>query len=104
MDVSNLFGKVKEVQERMKAVQNALAQVSLEGEAGAGMVKAVVNGQRKLQKIEVEEATYSDKELTLDLIVAAVNHAMEKADEHAKNEIKKSTEGLMPNIPGFEFK
>ncbi len=88
----------------MKSVQDALAQINLEGEAGAGMVKATVNGQRKLQKIEVEDATYADKELTLDLIVAAVNSAMEKADEHAKQEIKKGTEGLLPNIPGVEFK
>ncbi len=104
MDLSSIFGKVKEVQDRMRQVQDALAQISIEGESGAGMVKATVNGQRKLQKIEVEDSTFQDKELALDLIVAAVNNAMEKADERAKQEIKKNTEGLLPNVPGFEFK
>jgi len=44
-----------------------------------------------------------DKEMLQDLTVAAVNIALEKADASAKEEIKKHTEGIMPNIPGMDM-
>jgi DNA-binding protein YbaB len=47
MDMSNMFGKIKEMQAKMKEVQENLDQITAEGEAGGGMVKAVVNGKKK---------------------------------------------------------
>lgn len=44
-----------------------------------------------------------DKEMLQDLTVAAINIALEKADTSAKEEIKKQTEGIMPNIPGMDM-
>ncbi len=99
------MGKVKEMQAKMKEAQEKLEFIEETGEAGAGMVKATVNGKKSVVSIEIDESLLSkdDKEMLQDLTVAAINNAMEKADIRAKEEIKKSTEGLMPNIPGMDL-
>jgi len=51
----DLFGKLKEVQSKMKEAQEKLAQISVEGESGAGMVKAVVNGQKQLLELKIDD-------------------------------------------------
>ncbi|WP_339788217.1 YbaB/EbfC family nucleoid-associated protein [uncultured Imperialibacter sp.] len=104
-DMMKMMGKVKEVQDKMKAAQEYLARIEVEGESGAGMVKAVVNGKKKLVSLDIDPSLLNDKdkEMLQDLVIAAVNKATEKADEKAKEEIKKSTEGVLPNIPGFDF-
>ncbi|WOK05016.1 MAG: YbaB/EbfC family nucleoid-associated protein [Imperialibacter sp.] len=104
-DMMKMMGKVKEVQDKMKAAQENLARIEVEGESGAGMVKAVVNGKKKLVSLDIDPSLLNDKdkEMLQDLVIAAVNMATEKADEKAKEEIKKSTEGVLPNIPGFDF-
>lgn len=104
-DMMKMMGKVKEMQAKMKEAQEKLEFIEETGEAGAGMVKAVVNGKKSVISIDIDESLLSkdDKEMLQDLTVAAINNAMEKADARAKEEIKKSTDGLMPNIPGMDF-
>lgn len=104
-DMMKMMGKVKEVQDKMKAAQESLALIKVEGESGAGMVKAVVNGKKMLVSLDIDPSLLNDKdkEMLQDLVVAAVNMATEKAEEKAKEELKKSTEGILPNIPGFDF-
>jgi DNA-binding protein YbaB len=69
------------------------------------MVKATVNGKKQLVAIEVDPSLLKgdDKIILQDLIVAAVNKANEDAEILAKEEIRKSTEGLLPNIPGLDL-
>jgi len=105
MDMSNMFGKVKEMQAKIKEVQENLDQITAEGEAGGGMVKAVVNGRKKVISINIEESlmTPTDREMLQDLIVAAINVALQNVEAKSNDEIKKTTQGMMPNIPGFDF-
>jgi DNA-binding YbaB/EbfC family protein len=79
--------------------------LTAEGEAGAGMVKVTVNGDRKVVKIDMDESliTPQDKEMLSDLIVAATNIAMEQIEGKIKEEMKSATEGMMPNIPGMDL-
>lgn len=100
-----MMGKVKEMQSKMKEAQERLAFIEETGEAGAGMVKATVNGKKEVISVDIDPGllTKEDKEMVQDLTVAAINNAMEKADISAKEEIKKSTEGIMPNIPGMDL-
>jgi len=100
-----MMGKMKEVQARMKEAQDNLVNVRADGESGAGMVKATVNGKKQLVAIEVDPSLLKgdDKIILQDLIVAAVNKANEDAEILAKEEIRKSTEGLLPNIPGLDL-
>ena len=102
-DMFGMMGKIKEAQEKMKEVQDKLAQTQVVGEAAGGMIKATVNGRKQLLQLTIEDIVLSDKAMMQDLIVVAVNQAMQAADELAKTEIKSSMNGLLPNIPGLDL-
>jgi len=104
-DMMKMMGKVKEMQSKMKEAQERLEFIQETGEAGAGMVRATVNGKKQVISVEIDESllTKDDKDMVQDLTVAAINNALEKADLKAKEEIKNSTEGILPNIPGMDF-
>jgi nucleoid-associated protein EbfC len=104
-DMMKMMGKMKEVQARIKEAQDNLGKLTVTGESGGGMVKAVVNGKRQLISLDIDPALFKpeDKSVLEDLVVAAVNKAAEEAEVRAKEEMKKSTEGLIPNIPGLDL-
>lgn len=104
-DMMKMMGKVKEVQARMKEAQDKVALIQASAESGGGMVKATVNGKKLLINLDIDPAILKseDKVLVQDLIVAAVNKASEEAEILAKEEIRKSTEGILPNIPGMDL-
>lgn len=105
LDMMKMMGKVKEMQAKLREAQENLQRIVVTGESGAGMVKATVNGKKKLLAIEVDPSllTGNDKVLIQDLVVAAVNKAMDEADVRAREELRKSTEGMLPNLPGFDL-
>lgn len=105
LDMMKMMGKMKEVQSRLKEAQENLANVQASGESGAGLVKATVNGKKQLVAIDIDATILKseDKILVQDLVVAAVNKAAEEAEVLAKEELRKSTEGLLPNIPGMDL-
>jgi DNA-binding YbaB/EbfC family protein len=105
LDMMKMMGKVKEMQARLKEAQDNLDKITANGEAGAGMVKATVNGKKKLLSVDIDPSIMSsnDRVLVQDLVVAAVNKALEEVEAKAKEELRKSTEGILPNIPGMDF-
>jgi hypothetical protein len=105
LDMMNMMGKLKEMQARLKQAQDNLELITVTGEAGGGMVRATVNGKKKLLSVEIDPAIVSpgEKFLLQDLVVAAVNKAMDEAELKAKEELRKSTEGILPNIPGMDL-
>ena len=105
LDMMTMMGKVKEMQAKLREAQENLQHIVVTGESGAGMVKATVNGKKKLLSVEIDSTLLNanDRVLVQDLVVAAVNKAMDEADVRAREELRKSTEGLMPNIPGFDL-
>src|SRR5690606_35084790 len=104
-DMMKMMGKMKEVQARLKEAQDNLVNVRATGESGGGMVKATVNGKRQLISLEIDPNLLKPEDQTVlqDLIVAAVNKASEEAEVRAREELRKSTEGLLPNIPGLDL-
>lgn len=104
-DMMKLMGKMKEVQERLKEAQDNLVNITATAEAGAGMVRATANGQRQLVKLEIDKDLVKpeDMDMMADLVIAACNKALAEVDLKAKEEMRKSTEGMMPNIPGMDF-
>lgn len=104
-DMMKMMGKVKEVQGKMKEAQEQLKDIYADGESGGGMVKAKANGNKELISLEIDDSLVNvqDKNMMRDLIIAAVNKAVAEADFKSKEHIKKSTEGLLPNIPGMDF-
>ncbi len=105
LDMMKMMGKMKEVQARMKEAQDKLVLIKATGESGGGMVKATVNGKKQLIDLDIDPTILKadDKVLIQDLTIAAINKAMEEAEILAKEELRKSTEGLIPNIPGMDF-
>ncbi|MFB9862582.1 YbaB/EbfC family nucleoid-associated protein [Rufibacter immobilis] len=104
-DMFGMMNKVKEMQAKMKEAQDNLKHIRVTAEAGGGMVQATVSGERRLLKVEFDESLMNpnDKEMLADLVVAAVNKALDEAGERAKEEMKKHTEGMLPNIPGLDL-
>jgi DNA-binding YbaB/EbfC family protein len=104
-DMMKMMGKMKEVQTRLKEAQDNLVNVQAHGESGGGMVKATVNGKKQLIALDIDPTLLKaeDKTILQDLLVAAVNKAAEEAEILAKEELRKSTEGLLPNIPGMDL-
>ena len=104
-DMMKMMGKMKEVQARLKEAQDQLLLLKVTGESGGGMVKATVNGKRQLIALDIDAAILKaeDKTIIQDLVIAAVNKASDDAEVQAKEQLKKSTEGLIPNIPGMDL-
>lgn len=104
-DMMNMMGKVKEVQEKIKAAQQELGGITADGESGAGMVKASANGHKQIISLEIDPSLLKeeDQEILKDLVIAAVNKAIAAAEEKAKAHLQQATQGVMPNIPGLDL-
>lgn len=104
-DMIGMMGKVKEVQARLKEAQDNLVNLKATGESGGGMVKATVNGKKQVLSVEIDPSLLKreDQVIVQDLVVAAVNKASSEAEVLAKEELRKSTEGILPNIPGLDL-
>jgi DNA-binding YbaB/EbfC family protein len=98
---NTIMKQAKKMQERMANLQKELETKTVEAQAGGGMVSVVVNGKYEIVslKIEKEVVNPEDIEMLQDLIAAAVNEGIRKAQEMASSEMGKITGGL--NIPGF---
>jgi len=106
--VPNMAGMMKQVQkmqEKMAQVQEELESRTVVGESGGGMVKATANGKQHIVGIRIEKEVVNpeDVEMLEDLVVAAVNKALEDASAMAQEEMAKATSGMLPNIPGLNF-
>jgi DNA-binding YbaB/EbfC family protein len=93
--------QAKKMQERIGQLQQELEKRTIEAQAGGGMVRVVVNGKFEIisLKIEKEVVNPEDVEMLQDLIAAAVNEGIRKAQEMTSQEMAKITGGL--SIPGM---
>jgi DNA-binding YbaB/EbfC family protein len=96
-----LVKQAQKMQENLQKVQSSVAEFTAEGSAGGGMVKAVARGDNRLLNVSIEQEVIvgGDRDLLQDLVLAAVNDALDKVQEMAKSEMAKVAGGL--NIPGL---
>ena len=101
-DISQLFQLGQQVQGRLTQMQTELAQQTVSGSAGGGMVTATVDGRGQVQSIKIDPSIVAEGDLEMleDLVVAAVMDAQRKADEVYRAELKKLTGGM--SLP-FQF-
>lgn len=100
-----MLGKVKDFQAKMKEAQESLGHITQQAEAGAGLVKVLINGNKKLVKVEIDPdlIKVEDKEMLQDLIVAATNKAMDAIEDKIKDHLQAATKGMIPpGIPGLD--
>lgn len=97
----NIMKQAKKMQERMMQLQEELASRTVEATAGGGMVAVTVNGKFEVLslKIDREVVNPQDVEMLQDLVMAAVNEGVRKAQEMAAAEMGKVTGGMQ--IPGL---
>jgi DNA-binding YbaB/EbfC family protein len=101
MNPANAQGALQVLQQRMLETQEALANETVEVSVGGGAVMVVANGQQKIQsiKISADAVSAGDVEMLQDLVLAAVNEAIEKSQELAASKMGAVTGGL--GLPGL---
>ncbi len=101
MDMSSIMQQAQKIQQNMAKVQDELAQKTVIGTAGGGMVTVTVNGKSEILSVTLEPAVIdpNEAEMLQDLITAATNDALRRAKELGKAELGKLTGGI--NIPGL---
>lgn len=104
--MQGMMKQVQKMQAEMERIQNELENKTVTQESGGGMVKATANGKKGIVSIEIDNEIIEsgDKEMIEDLVVAAVNKALDAAGKMAEEEMANVTKGMMPpgmNIPGL---
>lgn len=104
MNLGKVMQQAKRMQEQMQKMQEQLAEMEVTGEAGGGMVKVTMGGDRVVRHVEIDPSLWEeqDKELLEDLVAAAVNAAAQSAEQQAKEKQKELLSG-MPLPPGFSI-
>ena len=95
-DMAKMMKSAQDLQGKVMQLQEDLANASVTGSAGAGLVKATATGKGELTALEIDPSIFnaSDKEVVEDLILAAIKDAQAKAAEYHQAEMAKITESL----------
>lgn len=101
--LGGLMKQAQQMQERMQKMQEEIAQLEVTGESGAGLVKITLNGAHNCRRIDIDPSLMEDdKEMVEDLVAAAFNDAVRRADEMQKEKMASVTAGMqLP--PGMKF-
>jgi len=101
--LAGLMKQAQQMQDNMRKMQEQLAQVEVEGQAGAGLVKVVVNCRNDVKRVSIDPSLLADdKDMLEDLVVAAMNDALRRAEQTAQEKMGSVTAGL-PLPPGFKL-
>lgn len=101
--LAGLMKQAQQMQDNMKKMQEQLAQVEVEGQSGAGLVKAVVTCRNEVKRVTIDPSLLADdKDMLEDLVVAALNDALKRAEATAAEKMGGVTAGL-PLPPGFKL-
>ena len=92
---------MSQMQEQANEIKKKLEETIVEGEAEGGLVKVKATGNKKILSIDISNDIINDKEAIEDLVIVAVNRAIEKADEIAEKETGSMTQGLFPDLGGL---
>lgn len=96
-----MMKQAQKLQAQMLRLQEEMADKTVETSAGGGMIKVIANGRQQILSIQIEKEVVDpeDVEMLQDLMLAAVNDALQKSQEMVSAEMSKLTGGL--NIPGL---
>ncbi|ANQ84097.1 hypothetical protein dqs_1032 [Azoarcus olearius] len=100
--IAGLMKQAQQMQDNMKKMQDQLASVEVEGQAGAGVVKVVMTCKYDVRRVSIDDAVMDDKEMLEDLVAAALNDAVRKVETTTQEKMAGFTAGL--NLPpGFKL-
>ena len=102
-NMNNLMKQAQKMQKQMEENQRALEEKEFTASAGGGAVEVTISGRKVVTAVKIQEEVVDpdDIEMLEDLIVAAVNEAMEKADAESASAMSKFTGGMGGTMPGL---
>ena len=101
--LAGLMKQAQAMQDNMKKAQDQLALIEVEGQSGAGLVKVVMTCKNEVKRITIDPSLLADdKDMLEDLVVAAMNDAVHKAEVTSQEKMAGLTAGL-PLPPGFKM-
>lgn len=101
MDIQKLMEQARQMQNNLGKIEDELNQTEYEGKAGGNGVKVVINGKNEVQSVEIADDLMSldNKEMLQDLLLIAVNEAVDKSYQDREEKLGSATNGL--NLPGM---
>ena len=101
--LAGLMKQAQAMQDNLKRAQDELANIEVEGQSGAGMVKVVMTCKHEVKRISIDPSLVGDdREMLEDLVAAAFNDAIRRAEAVSTEKMGKLTAG-MPLPPGMKF-
>jgi len=101
--LAGLMKQAQAMQENLRKAQEELATVEVEGQAGAGLVKITMTCRHDVKRVSIDSSLLGDdKDMLEDLVAAAFNDAIRRAEATSQEKMGKLTAG-MPQIPGMKF-
>ena len=98
--LAGLMKQAQSMQDDMKRAQEELGSIEVEGESGSGMVKVLMTCKHEVKRVQIDASLLADdKDMLEDLVAAAFNAAVRKAEETSNAKMGKITAG-MPSLPG----
>ena len=95
-DMAGMMKKAQEMQSKMGEMQDELSRITVEGESGAGLVRATATAKGELTALDIDPSIFQpdEKEMVEDLILAAIKDAQAKAQARSQQEMQRMAEGL----------
>jgi len=101
--LAGLMKQAQQMQDNLKKAQDELANVEVEGQSGAGLVKVVMTCKNDVKRVTIDPSLLADdKDMLEDLVAAAFNDAVRRAEATSQERMAKLTAGL-PLPPGMKF-
>ncbi|HWP18726.1 MAG TPA: YbaB/EbfC family nucleoid-associated protein [Burkholderiaceae bacterium] len=101
--LAGLMKQAQQMQENLRRAQEELAQIEVEGQSGAGLVKVTMTCKHDVKRVTIDPSLLADdKDMLEDLVAAAFNDAVRRAEETSQEKMGKLTAGL-PLPPGMKF-
>lgn len=104
--LAGLMRQAQQVQEKIKKAQESLSEMTIEGQAGSGLVRATLDGRHQVKSVVIDASLMTndpdDRETLQDLLVAALNDAHAKVEQESQDRMSAATAGL-PLPPGFKL-
>jgi len=93
-NIAQMMQQAQKMQESMQRAQEELANLEVTGGAGGGMVEVTLTGRMECRKVRIDPSVLSDPEMTEDLVAAAFNDAVNKANVQSQEKMSAATAGM----------
>ena len=101
-NIAQLMQQAQKMQEDMQRAQEELARMEVTGNAGGGIVSVTISGRMECRRVRIDPSVLADPEMTEDLVAAAFNDAVNKANAASQEKLGAATAGL-PLPPGMKL-